>query len=374
MISPQHFVDELLKCGVSFIAGVPDSLLANFCACLEDNLDPKMHLISANEGNAIATAMGFQMASGKRAAVYMQNSGIGNAVNPLVSLADPDVFGIPLLLIIGWRGEPGNSDEPQHIKQGRITLDQLDTLEIPYWVIDGDTDSKTILNQAYSRMDKNNSSVALVVKQKTFSLYEKKSNQSSVARITREMAIEKIIECSSVGDLIISTTGKASRELYELREQKNQPHSDLLVVGGMGHVSSLAFGVALAQPMKRIICLDGDGSFLMHMGAAAVIAQAKPKNFVHVLLDNGAHESVGGQLTCTPGINFEKLAQALGYSTYADIFDLISLENSIDRLRELGGPSLIHVRIACSSREGLVRPRETPEQNKKAFIHSIYAK
>lgn len=367
MIEPKEFYEALSARGVGFYTGVPDSLLANFCAYVDEHGGRDKHLITANEGNAVALAMGYYMATGKIAAVYMQNSGLGNAVNPLVSLADPDVYKVPMLLVVGWRGEPGFKDEPQHVKQGRITLDQLNVLEIPYWVIDSNSDVEEVLNSAFASMAERNATVALIVRKDTFSKY-KSQKKSETSTMAREDALEQLLAICAHDDLIISTTGKTSREVFELRVKSGVAQRDFLTVGGMGHTASLALGLAIGQTKKRVVCLDGDGSLLMHMGAMPVIANFNPVKFVHVLLNNGSHESVGGQATSAPLVDFKKLAEAVGYSDYAMASDLPSIQAAWDKLSTVQGPVLFEVKIRNGSRDDLGRPTSTPEQNKLAFM------
>ena len=370
MIDPKLFFEALNARGVGLYAGVPDSLLAHFCAYVDDFGRVGSHVITANEGNAIAVAMGYHMATDKVAAVYMQNSGLGNTVNPLTSLADSDVYRVPMLLIVGWRGEPGIKDEPQHVKQGRVTLAQLDVLQIPYWVVDGNSDVTAILDMAFSEMAKRNAPVAIVVRKDTFAQYEPQAMTVDLSDLSREVALEKLLALCNDSDLIVSTTGKTSREVFELRVKHGQPQRDFLTVGGMGHTSSIALGIALGQPERRVVCLDGDGSLLMHMGAMPVIASCRPQRFIHVLLNNGAHESVGGQATAAGEVNFSQLAAAVGYAGYAISCDEAGLDEAWQSLAAVNGPVLMEVRIRKGSRNELGRPTSTAEQNKLAFMEA----
>jgi phosphonopyruvate decarboxylase len=354
-----------------FYAGVPDSLLANFCAYVDDQGGKDRHLITANEGNAVAVAMGYHMATGKVAAVYMQNSGLGNSVNPLTSLADADVYRVPMLLIIGWRGEPGVKDEPQHIKQGRVTLEQLNVLEIPYWVMDANSDINNILDAAFANMRVRNAPVALVVRKDTFANFKAVKNSTEESTMVREAALEVLLQLSGSEDLIVATTGKTSREVFEMRVKHGQKQRDFLTVGGMGHTASIALGVAIGQPGRRVICLDGDGSLLMHLGSMPVIAGYKPNRFIHVLLNNGSHESVGGQATAANHVNFKLLADAVGYVGYGIANDVNSLRQAWEDLTLKQGPVLLEVKIKNGSRADLGRPKTTAEQNKHAFMDAI---
>lgn len=370
MIEPKNFFDAMAIHGIELYAGVPDSLLANFCAYLDDVGDREKHLITANEGNAIAVAMGYHLSTGKVAAVYMQNSGLGNAVNPLTSLTDPDVYRVPLVLIIGWRGEPGIEDEPQHIKQGRITLSQLEVLGIPSWIIDAETDVNSTLDLVFKDLRHRNAPVAIVVRKDTFAKYHPQKNDDVQPKFTREDALEQVLLLCESDDLIISNTGKASREIFELRVKHGKKPSDFLTVGGMGHTSSIALGMAIGQPQRRVVCLDGDGSLIMHMGCLPVIANYQPNKFTHVLLNNGSHDSVGGQATSSNVIDFSQLAKAVGYKSYEFASDVDSLKKSWSRISNSQGPVLLEIKISKGSRSNLGRPTTTAEENKRLFMEN----
>lgn len=367
MIDPKGFFEALRDCKIDFYAGVPDSLLANFCAYVDDHSDREKHLITANEGNAVAVAMGYHMATNQVAAVYMQNSGLGNTVNPLTSLADSEVYKTPMLLIIGWRGEPGVKDEPQHVKQGRITPAQLDLLEIPYRIVDANSSPDALVQWTRSQLDAAGAPVALLVKKDAFSPYKSRRKSSMASTLKREQALDVLLDLA--GDAaIISTTGKTSREVFELRAAKQQPQRDFLTVGGMGHTASIALGVALGTPQTRVVCLDGDGSVLMHLGALPIIGAAAPANFIHVLLNNGAHESVGGQPTVADRVNFQAIAIASGYKAYAAASSVDGLQAAWQSLASHPGPTMLEVRILTGSRDDLGRPSSTPAQNKQSFM------
>jgi phosphonopyruvate decarboxylase len=270
MIKAKEFYDELLKNNIDFFTGVPDSLLKSFCAYIKDNVSSDKNIVSANEGNAIGLAAGYHLGTRKIGLVYMQNSGIGNAVNPLASLADKLVYSIPMLLVIGWRGEPNKKDEPQHKKQGLITVETLELLGIKYKVLDESTSNDEMrlkVKKAYSYMKENNEPYALVIKKDTFEEYKLKNNIVTDFEMTREESIETIINNMKNEAVIVSTTGMASRELFELREKYNDGHNkDFLTVGSMGHASQIALGIALSNKDKEVYCIDGDGALLMHLG------------------------------------------------------------------------------------------------------------
>ena len=368
MISPADFLAQLRQRGIGLITGVPDSLLKNFCALVDDEGGEVGHIIAANEGNAIAIAAGYHMGSGKLAAVYMQNSGLGNTINPLTSIADPEVYRIPLLMIIGWRGEPGVKDEPQHIKQGRITPGQLELLEIPHWILEADSDPIAVLEQAFAALQSRHSPVALLVRADTFSDYKSRRKPLQLSSLKREDALRKVLALANLEDVIVSTTGKTSREVFELRVERNEAQRDFLTVGGMGHTASIALGVALGNPARRVLCLDGDGSLLMHLGALAIIGDIKPANFVHVLLNNAAHESVGGQPTVAGKVDFASIVIAVGYTGYFQASSLEELATVWPVINGQAGPLLLEIRVCVGSRDNLGRPTSTPEENKRAFM------
>ncbi|MBT5823629.1 phosphonopyruvate decarboxylase [Candidatus Peregrinibacteria bacterium] len=372
MISPEVMFNSLKRHGIDMFAGVPDSLLSNFCAYVDDHGQRGEHIITANEGNAVALAAGYHMSTGKIGAVYMQNSGLGNTINPLTSLTDPEVYKIPLLMIIGWRGEPGVKDEPQHVKQGRITIAQLKLLEIPYWVLDQNSNVEQVLKEVFLKLKDTNAPVALLVRKDAFDKYKSKRKVIQISSFEREEALRQLLALVKGDDLIISTTGKTSREVFELRMERRESQRDFLTVGGMGHTASIALGVALGNPKKRVICLDGDGSVLMHMGALPIIGDLKPANMIHVLLNNSAHESVGGQMTVAGQVNFAAIAKACGYLDYQVAKDADSLMACWAKICNQSGPVLLEVKISVGSRGDLGRPTSTPEENKRAFMEVVY--
>lgn len=373
MISPSAFIEALRANGVGLLTGVPDSLLSSFCAYVDDHGSPGEHIVAANEGNAIALAAGYHLGTGKIAAVYLQNSGLGNAVNPLTSLTDPQVYRIPLLMIVGWRGEPGVKDEPQHVKQGRVTKGMLELLEIPHWILDPGTDLNQLLPEVFATIKKTNAPVALLVRKDTFAPYKSMRGVKKFP-LKREDALASVLELASPNDLIVSTTGKTSRELFELRVRRAETQRDFLTVGSMGHTSSIAAGVALSVPQKRVICLDGDGSLLMHMGAMPIIGDLKPANFVHILLNNAAHESVGGQGTVAGQVDFGAIAKACGYTGYEKAADDEGVKRAWRNFQGKQGPLLLEILVACGSRDDLGRPTSTAEENKNSFIAAVNGK
>lgn len=367
MIDPKRFVVSLATVGLDFFAGVPDSLLKDFCACVDDNVTPNRHVITANEGNAVAMASGYHMATGNSAVVYLQNSGLGNTINPLTSIADYEVYQTPMLLVIGWRGEPDVKDEPQHIKQGRITPGQLELLEIPYRIVDATSDPQALAAWSGEQLNKTGAPVALLVRKGAFAGYKSQRKYSGKGTLLREEALNELLGLA--GDAaIVSTTGKTSREVFELRVARGEVQRDFLTVGGMGHTASIALGVALGQPHKAVVCIDGDGSVLMHMGALPIIGSLAPGNLTHVLLNNASHESVGGQPTVGDRTDFQAIALASGYCAYEAASSLEELREAWEKLRTRNGPAMLEVRIATGSRTDLGRPSSTPRENKQAFM------
>ncbi|RJP81615.1 MAG: phosphonopyruvate decarboxylase [Desulfobacteraceae bacterium] len=369
MIDPGQLFNGLRQHGIELFTGVPDSLLKHFCAYLEDHCAINQHVITANEGNAVALAAGYHLSTGRVAAVYMQNSGLGNAVNPLISLTAPEVYNIPLLLIIGWRGEPGVKDEPQHIRQGRITPGQLELMEIPYSVLDADSDSHQVLDSIFDRIKNTNAPAALLVRKGTFTPYKSIQKQNLLSTLSREDALTRILTLAGENALVISTTGKTSREVFEIRARLGQPQRDFLTVGSMGHTASIALGVALGNRQKQIICIDGDGSALMHLGSLPVIGKLNPENLIYILLNNAAHESVGGQPTAADRFDFAAMAKACDFK-YRMAETTRHLEDCWSDIRQIPGPHMIEVRIRTGSRDDLGRPSRTPKENKKAFMEA----
>jgi phosphonopyruvate decarboxylase len=373
MIKPNEFYSLLKDCGINFFTGVPDSLLKDICAYITDHTSNKNNIIAANEGGAIALASGHHIASGQIPLVYMQNSGIGNAINPLLSLADPEVYCIPMLLLIGWRGEPDVKDEPQHIKQGKVTLPLLASMAIPYLILaDNIEQAKKQIGTAISHFKNNNSPFALIVRKGTFDSYKLESVINTNFEMTREEAIRIIVDNLHADDIIISTTGMASRELYEYREQKGQGHEkDFLTVGSMGHASQIALGIALERPSRNVYCFDGDGAVLMHTGSLGIIGNLAPENFKHIVFNNGAHDSVGGQPTIAHEINLTQIAKAFNYTFSMKVSTANELSEALLKIIEIKGPALIEISINKGARKDLGRPTSTPTENKDTFIENL---
>ncbi len=368
-----NLISEINKLGVGFYSGVPDSQIKPFCDFLINTYGiSNQHIIAANEGNAVALAAGYHLSTGKIPCVYLQNSGLGNIINPVTSLLDDKVYGIPCVFVVGWRGEPEMHDEPQHLFQGEITLEMLKVVNLKYIVIDKETTEQQLKENmvTFKALLDSGKSVTFVIKKGGLS-FDKKENYTNNNPILREEIIRAITKVAKE-DILISTTGKTSRELFEIREQNSQSHKyDFLTIGSMGHSSSIALGIALNKPQKRVWCIDGDGAALMHMGAMAVIGANSPGNFIHVLINNGAHESVGGQPTVARKINFGKIALACGYKVAyhsANIDELITVLTEVEGKQ---GPIFIEAKSAIGSRDDLGRPTTTPTKNKKEFMQFL---
>ena len=367
----ETFVNML---NVDFYTGVPDSLLKPLCNYLMDayGIDSKHHIIAANEGNCTAIAAGYHLATGKVPAVYMQNSGEGNVINPLASLLNDKVYAIPMIFIVGWRGEPGVHDEPQHIYQGEVTVKLLEDMDVAAYVVTKETTEEELdaQMQVFRSLLAKGKDVAFVVKKGALS-FEKNVEYSNKNHMRREEIIEHIVNVSKE-DPILSTTGKASRELFEIREKNGQSHKyDFLTVGSMGHTSSIALGVALQKPQQKIWCIDGDGAMLMHMGAMAVIGANKPSNLVHIVINNGAHETVGGLPTVASEINLVKMAEACGYPYAVRVSEFEQLDKELQAAKERRELTLIEVECAIGAREDLGRPTTTALENKENFMRYL---
>ncbi len=369
-IQPLQFYRLLADKKIHFFTGVPDSLLKQLCLCIDDNVSNDKHVITANEGNAIGLATGYHIATDELALVYMQNSGLGNAINPLLSLADPEVYSIPMLILIGWRGEPGVKDEPQHVKQGKVQLDLLDSLKLNYDIISSD-DSEwgQKVEKGINFAKSNNCPYVIVIKKGTFDNYNSALKSNFFEGMSREESLEILLKHIPEDAVIVSTTGKTSREIFEIREKNNEPHfKDFLTVGSMGHCSSIALGIAIAQPKRKVVCIDGDGAFLMHLGALATIGKIRPANFYHILMNNFVHESVGGQKTAIESINVEGVVKYLNYNNILSVNNSTDLSKILTEYFNGTGPSFIEIKLKPGSRSDLGRPTIKPIDNKLNLI------
>lgn len=360
--------------GADFYTGVPDSQLKALCNYLINTygIDPRHHMIAANEGNCTALAAGYHIATGKIPVVYMQNSGEGNIVNPVASLLNDMVYAIPVIFIVGWRGEPRIHDEPQHVYQGKVTIKLLEDMSIKPFIISSQTteeDLKAAMEDFKDDLGAGKS-VAFVVKKGAIS-YDGKTEYKNNNTMLRETIIQHIVKVSGE-DPIISTTGKASRELFEVREANGQNHKyDFLTVGSMGHSSSIALGIALNKPNTKIWCVDGDGAVLMHMGAMAVIGNNRPNNMIHIVINNEAHETVGGMPTVAGGIDMVTIAKSCGYPYAVSVSTSKSLDSELEAAKKRNMLSFIEVKSAIGARDDLGRPTTTSLENKQNFMEYL---
>ena len=375
MINQLDFLNHLQQKGVEFIAGVPDTLLNDFCLTVENKWSAEKHVIAANEGNAIGLAVGYHLSTGTIPLVYMQNSGLGNCVNPLLSLTHKSVYSIPLILLIGWRGNPQRKDHPQHKKQGELTTILLDDMNIPYRIVENN--GKKAIDDAtwaINRVIDTNQPVALIAKKGVFEKGEKDGYpRDERFELTREDAIRTIVESFPKDTLYVASTGRASRELHATREILGDSHNhDFLNVGAMGHTSSIALGLAIANSDRLVVCLEGDASVIMHMGALALIGTVKPSNFIHFILNNGAHESVGGQLSAGQLINLTEIGNFSGYKTNGKTIiskaDLVKLIGDLEMQNE---PYLIDIHLQKGIRKDLPPLRIDHIQEKNELMKGL---
>ncbi len=360
--------------GSDFYTGVPDSQIKALCNYLMNTygIDPKHHLIAANEGNCTALAAGYHLATGKVPVVYMQNSGEGNIINPVASLLNDKVYAIPCIFIIGWRGEPGIHDEPQHIYQGEVTVKLLEDMDIKPFIIGTDTADEEVEKAMsdFREILAKGKSVAFVIRKNALT-YDGKVKYENKNTMVREEIIQHIVKYTGE-DPVVSTTGKASRELFETRVANGQSHKyDFLTVGSMGHSSSIALGIAINKPDTKIWCIDGDGAVLMHMGSMALMGANAPKNMVHIVINNGAHETVGGMPTVAEKIDLVNIAKACGYPNAVCVDNFDDLDNELEKAKRRNELSFIEVKCSIGAREDLGRPTTTARENKENFMKYI---
>lgn len=369
MIRPEFFIEKLRENDIDCFAGVPDSLLKNMCAYITDHFDAAHNIIAANEGAAVGLAAGHYLATGQPACVYMQNSGEGNIINPLASLTDQEVYNIPVLLLIGWRGRPDVHDEPQHVKQGKVTTGLLNVMGINYEVLAKEEDKAEKQIAKAIKALQNKDMFALVIEKDTFDEYKLQNVEKNDLTMSREEAIQTVAAALGEKDCIVSTTGMISRELFEYRAAMKQGHErDFLTVGSMGHASQIALGIALAQPERRVWCFDGDGATIMHMGSMAIVGNKAPKHYVHVVFNNGAHDSVGGQPTVGLKIDLPAIGKAVGYKAAYSVDNKADLETILKNVNSFESPALLEVKVKKGNRKDLGRPTTTPIQNKEALM------
>jgi len=367
------FYDAMNGAGFDFYAGVPDSLLKDFCAYVTDHTPPERNVITANEGSAVGLAAGYYLATGRPGVVYLQNSGLGNTVNPLTSLADEACYGIPMLLIIGWRGEPGKKDEPQHVKMGSISREVLDAIGVEWAELPQDPEAAMAAVQAAKeRLAARPAPFAFLVRAGTFDKYKLQNKLTSPYAMSREDAIGLLLQHLPKDAKIVATTGMPSRELYEHRELRGERHdTDFLTVGSMGHSSQIALGIALQQKDKQVFCLDGDGAVLMHMGGLASIGTSGCTQYKHIVLNNGAHDSVGGQPTVAFEVDLAKVASACGYQAVFTVTTPDEIAETFPRFLAASGPAFLEVRVKVGHRDNLGRPKMAPGELKVAFMAAL---
>lgn len=368
MIKPANYLNSLKASGVRFFAGVPDSLLKEFCACVLETCDQDTHLITANEGGAIGLGIGYYLGTGNIPMIYLQNSGLGNIINPVLSLASEQVYGIPMLIMVGWRGEPGVKDEPQHVHQGRVMIASLEGMGLPYVVLSlVEKDAIEQTNNALALAREKSSPVFLVIRKNSFEKFPVQKPKCSL-ELSREEAIVSVATTLSEDSVVVCTTGMPSRELFEYRASCNQGHHrDFLTVGGMGHASQIALGLCKAQPQRPVYCFDGDGALLMHMGSVAIIGQSKAVNLIHVVFNNGVHDSVGGQPTVGFSVDFCNIASACGYVSAVMVSSRDEIGQALKYASSHAGPHFIDIHVRPGNRTDIGRPTSSPADNKIAI-------
>ena len=373
MVDVKKVYDTFIAKGVDFFTGVPDSLLQSICAYITDYTPKEKNIIAANEGAAVGIAAGYYLASDKIPLVYMQNSGLGNAVNPLLSLVDERVYKMPMLFMVGWRGEPGVKDEPQHKKQGEVTIGLLEAMGVSYTILNDQ--EELALQQIEGAVDLVRSECiphVLVIRKGVFGKYKLRNQMRNDYPLSREEALKIVVDHLDEHDIVISTTGKLSRELFEYREISGQGHAkDFLTVGSMGHASSIALGIALEKKDRNVFCFDGDGAFIMHMGAICSVGDLSPINYKHIIFNNGAHESVGGQPTVAFKLDIPVVAKACGYRHVFVAETEGNVREALMEMKGLEGPVLLEIRVKIDSREDLGRPTTSPIENKNNFMNYL---
>ena len=376
MISCENLFQIFKNNDLTFFTGVPDSTFKDWMKFLNDEHGNKLtNIIATNECESAAISVGYYLATGKIGVVYMQNSGLGKTVNPTTSLLSKEVYSIPAFYMIGWRGEPDKKDEPQHKMMGRVMLPLLDCLEIPYKILpDNVKEAETIIREVKQLAEQNSSPAALIIKEKTLEEYTARKSVKTNYEMSREDAIKTIVNNLRGDEVIVSTTGKTSRELFEYREALKQNHDkDFLTVGSMGCSSAIGFGIA-SQSNKSVIIFDGDGAVLMQMGTLATIGNYAPKNFYHIVFDNSSYDSTGGQPTISPSVDFAKIALACGYKKAEYIETKQSLKEVIKGLKTSEGPKIVIIKVNKGARKNLGRPTTTTLENKKSFMEFLNIK
>lgn len=372
MVNQEQLFKSLEDQGIDFFTGVPDSLLNDFCLYLCHHYGNDRHIMAANEGNAIAIATGHYLATGKIPVVYMQNSGIGNATNPLLSLAHESVYGIPMILVIGWRGDPAIKDHAQHKKQGELTPVLMKDMDIPYEILDNDETVIEKFSWAASKAKEISSPVALIAKKGILTQKEKHQEYPESTLMNREEAISAVIDIFGSNAIYLATTGRATRELHEqLKLHGIAAGHEFLNVGSMGHISSVALGMAIAQSDKKIVVFDGDAAAVMHMGSLATIGRYQPKNLIHIVLNNGVNESVGGQPSAGQVVNLTTIAKACGYTTSICVEKKKDLKTVVDILTDSDKPVFIDIHVRQGIRKDMPKLDIDHQEQKIQLIKSF---
>lgn len=373
MINQKYLFDQLNSMGLNFFTGVPDSLLNDFCLHLVNNVPDSQHIMAANEGNAIGIAAGYHMATGQVPVVYMQNSGIGNATNPLLSLTHKEIYSIPLILVIGWRGDPDIKDHAQHKKQGELTPVLMTDMDIPYEILDADETVVEKFAWAVRTAREINSPVALIAKKAILTQKEKKQEYAESKLMNREEAISAVLDVLGDDAIYLATTGRATRELHEQIMMHGFSHEiEFLNVGAMGHLSSIGLGLALGAPNKRIVVFDGDAAAIMHMGSLATNGRYQPKNLIHIVLNNGVNESVGGQKSSGQVIDLTTIAKGCGYSTLPSYVESKEdFQNAVIQFAKSDHLSFVDIHVRQGIRKDMPGLKIEHQQAKKAMMNYI---
>lgn len=375
MVNLDIFFNSIQNIGIHFFTGVPDSLLNDFCLYLTQHIPDTQHVMAANEGNAIAIAAGNYMATGNIPLVYMQNSGIGNATNPLLSLTHPCVYSIPMVLVIGWRGDPAVKDHAQHKKQGELTPVLMKDMDIPYEILEDEDKVISQFEWAVEKAKEISSPVALIVKKGILAQKEKHQEYPESHLMSREEAISAVIDVMGKEAIYLATTGRATRELHEQLTLHGIAHDiEFLNVGAMGHLSSIGLGLALGAPQKKIIVFDGDAAAVMHMGSLATNGRYHPHNLLHIVLNNGVNESVGGQKSAGQIIDLTSIAKACGYVTYPHfINNSDDLRKFVQQFSEKGGLAFADMHVRQGIRKDMPKLQIDHQAQKNNLIKTLHS-
>ena len=356
MIKIDSLINVLKKNDINFFTGIPDSILIELSRFLQ-NKNKRKHIRATSEGSAISIGIGHYLSTKQVPCIYMQNSGLSNALNPLISITSKKVYNIPLVLIIGWRGSPRVKDEPQHNVKGKITESILKLLNIKYTIVRSGNDLSQF-NKIVKNAKKNNNIAACLIEQGTIKKIKKTYNKKNFYKLNKELFLKTLLETLEKNSKVISSTGYNSRELMYLRNKYKLINTkDFYMVGGMGHTASVALGYSLSTK-KKTICIDGDGSFLMHLGSIKTAGTFANNNFKYILLNNNSHDSVGGQNTYANNIDFEKLSKSLGFKKFYKIKNNKNLKQNIKRFLKGNNLNFLEVKITNSKIKNLPRPND----------------